>query len=53
MRGCTISQVEIDQGLIGDAILLRKILEVADRALIHPKSDLTLEPARIGVFLCF
>ncbi len=52
MRGGTISQVEIDQGLIRDANLLCEILEVADRALIHPERDLTLEPARIRVLLC-
>jgi len=52
MRGGTISQVEIDQGLIRDADLLCEILEVADRALIHSERDLTLELPRIGVLLC-
>jgi hypothetical protein len=38
--------------LVRDAYLLCEILEVADRALIHPECDLTLEPSRIRVFLC-
>ncbi len=51
MRSGTISQVEINQRLVGDANLLCEILEVADRALVHPESNLTFEPARIWVFL--
>ena len=53
MRGGTISQVEVDQRLVRDADLLCKMLEVADRALIHPECDLPLQPVRIRIFLRF
>lgn len=45
-----VSQVKIDQGLIGDAFRFSQGLEVVDGAAIDIDGDLLLQPARIGVF---
>lgn len=44
-----ISQIQIDQGLIGDALSISQRLEVVNGAAIDIDSDLLLQPARIGV----
>lgn len=45
-----VSQVEIDQGLIGDSFDFSQRLEVINGAAIDVDGDLLLQPARIGVF---
>ena len=44
-----ISQVEIDQGLIGDAFSFSQGLEVVNCAAIDVDGDLLLQSARIGI----
>ena len=45
-----VSQVKVDQGLIGDTLGFSKGLEVVDGAAIDVDGDLLLQPARIRVF---
>lgn len=45
-----VSQVKIDQGLIGDPLSFSQRFEVVDCAAIDVDGDLLLQPARIGVF---
>lgn len=53
MRSGAISQIKIDERLVGDADLLREFLKVADSAFVHPESYLTFESAGVRVFYCF
>ncbi len=52
MRSRTISQVEIDKRLIGNADLLSETLKVGYGALVHPESNLPFQPASVWVLLC-
>ena len=45
----TVSQIKVDQGLIGDAFSFSQGLEVVDGAAIDVDGDLLLQPAGIGV----
>src|SRR5437870_13318925 len=51
LSGRTISKIQVDQRLIPNSCLLRKSLEIADRAVIEPDGDLALEPLRIRIAL--
>lgn len=44
-----VSQIKVDQGLIGDAFSFGQGLEVVDSAAIDVDGDLLFQPARIGV----
>lgn len=43
MRGCTVTQIQVDEALIGNADLLGNVLEVADGVFIQSNRDLLLE----------
>lgn len=45
----TVSQVKVDQGLIGDSLSISQRLEVVDGAAIDVDGDLLLQPAHIGI----
>ena len=45
----TVSQVKVNQGLIGDSFSLRRRHEVIDGAAIDVDGDLFLQPARIRI----
>lgn len=49
----TVSQIEVDQGLIGDAFCVGQRLEVVDGAAVNVDGDLLFQPVRVGVFLGF
>ena len=44
-----VSQIKVDQSLIGDALGFSQGLEIVDGAAIDVDGDLLLQPARIGV----
>lgn len=46
----TVSQIEVDQGLIGDAFCVGQRLEVVDGAAVDVDGDLLFQPVRVGVF---
>ena len=46
----TVSQIEVDQGLIGDAFGVGQRLEVVDGAAVDIDGDLLFQPVRVGVF---
>ena len=46
----TVSQIEVDQGLIGDAFCVGQRLEVVDGASVDVDGDLLFQPVRVGVF---
>lgn len=48
-----VSQIEVDQGLIGDAFCVGQRLEVVDGAAVDVDGDLLFQPVRVGVFLGF
>ena len=45
-----VSQIEVDQGLIGDAFCVGQRLEVVDGAAVDVDGDLLFQPVRVGVF---
>ena len=47
-----VSQIEVDQGLIGDAFCVGQRLEVVDGAAVDVDGDLLFQPVRVGV-TCF
>lgn len=49
----TVSQIEVDQGLIGDAFCVGQRLEVVDGAAVDVDGDLLFQPVRVGIFLGF
>ena len=46
----TVSQIEVDQGLIGDAFCVGQRLEVVDGASVDVDGELLFQPVRVGVF---
>ena len=46
----TVSQIEVDQGLIGDAFCVGQRLEVVDGVAVDVDGDLLFQPVRVGVF---
>lgn len=46
----TVSQIEVDQGLIGDAFCVGQRLEVVDGAAVDVDGDLLFQPVRVGIF---
>ena len=46
----TVSQIEVDQGLIGDAFCVGQRLEVVDGAAVDVDGNLLFQPVRVGVF---
>ena len=46
----TVSQIEVDQGLIGDAFCVGQSLEVVDGAAVDIDGNLLFQPVRIGIF---
>jgi hypothetical protein len=46
----TVSQIEVDQGLIGDAFCVGQRLEVVDGAAVNVDGDLLFQPVRVGIF---
>jgi hypothetical protein len=51
MFGCAVTQIEIDQALVGDAHLVRDRLEIVDGVTVQPDGDLLLELRSVGVLL--
>ena len=49
----TVSQIEVDQGLIGDAFCVGQRLEVVDGAAVDVDGDLLFQPVRVWIFLGF
>lgn len=45
-----VSQIEVDQGLIGDTFGVSQRLEVVDGAAVDVDGDLLFQPVRVGVF---
>ena len=52
MRGRAISQVQIDEALIGYACVLRYRLEIADGFLIKTNRNLLLKLGCVRIFFC-
>ena len=52
MLSRTVTQIKVDQALIGNANILRDRLEVVDGVTVEPDGDLLLEPRSVGVLLC-
>lgn len=46
----TVSQIEVDQGLIGDTFGVSQRLEVVDGAAVDVDGNLLFQPVRVGVF---
>ena len=46
----TVSQIEVDQGLIGDAFCVGQRLEVVDGAAVDVDGDLLFQPVRVRIF---
>ena len=46
----TVSQIEVNQGLIGDAFGVGQRLEVVDGAAVDIDGNLLFQPVRIGIF---
>ena len=46
----TVSQIEVDQGLIGDAFCVGQRLEVVDGAAVDVDGDLLFQATCIGIF---
>lgn len=46
----TVSQIEVDQGLIGDTFGVSQRLEVVDGAAVDIDGNLLFQPVRIGIF---
>lgn len=46
----TVSQIEVDQGLIGDAFCVGQRLEVVDGAAVDVDGDLLFQPVRVWIF---
>ena len=46
----TVSQIEVDQGLIGDAFCVGQRLEVVDGAAVDVDGDLLFQSVHVGVF---
>ena len=46
----TVSQIEVNQGLIGDAFGVGQRLEVVDGAAVDIDGNLLFQPVRVGVF---
>ena len=46
----TVSQIEVDQGLIGDAFCVGQRLEVVDGSAIDVDGDLLFQPVRVWIF---
>ena len=53
MRSDTISRVEVNQALVGDAYLFGYGFEVGDRVFIEPNGDRPLELGSVRVFASF
>ena len=53
MRSGTVTQVQIDQALIGNSHFTRDSLEVVNCFLVKPERDLLLKQGRIRILLCF
>lgn len=51
MRGGTVTQIEIDKALVGNAHILGDGLEIGDGRFIEPDGNLLFELSRIRVFL--
>lgn len=49
MRGSTVSQIQIDEALIGDADLFRERFEVVDGFLVQADRDLLLQLGSVRV----
>ena len=49
----TVSQIEVDQGLIGDAFCVGQRLEVVDGAAVDVDGDLLFQPVRVWIFRGF
>ena len=51
MRSCAISEIQIYQTLVRDALPLRHLLEILDSVLVEPNGDLLfkLRGIRIGL----
>ncbi len=49
MSACTLSEVQVNQALVGDALLFRQAFEVVNRLLIHADGDLLLHTFGVGV----
>lgn len=49
----TVSQIEVDQSLIGDAFCVGQRLEVVDGAAVDVDGDLLFQPVRVWIFLGF
>lgn len=46
----TVSQIEVDQSLIGDAFCVGQRLEVVDGAAVDVDGDLLFQPVRVWIF---
>lgn len=46
----TVSQIEVNQGLIGDTFGVSQRLEVVDGAAVDVDGNLLFQPVRVGVF---
>ena len=46
----TVSQIEVNQGLIGDAFGVGQRLEVVDGAAVDIDGNLLFQPVRVGIF---
>ena len=46
----TVSQIEVDQGLIGDTFGVSQRLEVVDGAAVDVDGNLLFQPVRVGIF---
>ena len=45
----TVSQIEVDQSLIGDAFCVGQRLEVVDGAAVDVDGDLLFQPVRVWI----
>ena len=50
MRGGTVTQIQIDKALVGNARILGDSLEVCDGLFIEPDGNLLFKPGCVGVF---
>ena len=51
--GGAVAQIQVDEGLLGDAYLLRLCFEIIDGVAVEVDGDLLFQNFGVGVFLSF